>query len=408
MKADDIINAVQGVTKKWAKQRKREEREASAQSNRRWAMTRYRHVSIRDAAWRIMKDAYGKASAGGALPAHARQIMYAARGYIQKTADRPLGKDFDKYFTQTLLPDYIEEKGVSWNVVFDARGHFTEPHTGREVPLGTLQVRNYLHDVDGHEVGELDLNVGEKYFPTMGPKHRFGAVLFIEKEGFMPLFAEVKLAERYDIALMSTKGMSSTAARELVDDLCSDHHIPLLLLHDFDKEGFSIAGTLRRDTRRYMFLGNVEVIDLGLRLDDIGGLETEQVFSRDSADARAANLHANGATTEEIEFLLNNRVELNAMASDQLVAFIERKLAEHGVKKIIPDAETLAEAYRRMRRQAAVQAQIDEVLAEMEEEDEDDTASVPPDLSNRIEEAQRRDPALRWDGVLRQIAGSQS
>jgi hypothetical protein len=38
-------------------------------------------------------------------------------------------------------------------------------------------------------------------------------VLFIEKEGFMPLFERVHLAERYEIADMSTKGMSVTAAR---------------------------------------------------------------------------------------------------------------------------------------------------------------------------------------------------
>ncbi len=34
MKAKSIIAAVEGVTKKWAKQRKREEREASARRNR--------------------------------------------------------------------------------------------------------------------------------------------------------------------------------------------------------------------------------------------------------------------------------------------------------------------------------------------------------------------------------------
>ena len=50
-----------------------------------------------------------KASANGTLPANARQIMYAARPYIQANADRPLGSRFDQYFTQTLLPDYIEE-----------------------------------------------------------------------------------------------------------------------------------------------------------------------------------------------------------------------------------------------------------------------------------------------------------
>ena len=80
MKAKNIIDAVQGVTKKWAKQRKREERDASAIANRRYAMTRRRHVTIKDAAWQVMEEAYLKASANGTLPAHARQVMYAARG----------------------------------------------------------------------------------------------------------------------------------------------------------------------------------------------------------------------------------------------------------------------------------------------------------------------------------------
>ncbi len=85
----------------------------------------------------------------------------------------------------------------------------------------------------------------------------------------------MKLAERYDIAIMSTKGMSVTASRELVDKLCGEHDIPLLVLHDFDKAGFSIVGTLKRDTRRYTFEHNINVIDIGLHIDDIDGLETE-------------------------------------------------------------------------------------------------------------------------------------
>ena len=72
-------------------------------------MVRRRTVTIRDAAWQIMEKAYLKASANGTLPAHARQIMYAARPYIQPTADRALGSRFDQYFTQQLLPEYIEE-----------------------------------------------------------------------------------------------------------------------------------------------------------------------------------------------------------------------------------------------------------------------------------------------------------
>ena len=91
MKSAAIIDAVEGVTKKWTQQRKREEKERSALQNRHYAMTRYRHVSIKDAAWQIMATAYKKASANGTLPAHARQVMYAARAYIQRTADRNLG-----------------------------------------------------------------------------------------------------------------------------------------------------------------------------------------------------------------------------------------------------------------------------------------------------------------------------
>jgi hypothetical protein len=402
MKADAIIGAVSGVTKKWAKQRKREEREDAAILNRRIAMTRRRSVSIKDAAWQTMEEAYLKASAGGTLPAHARQIMYAARGYIMQTVDRPLGKDFDKYFTQNLLPDYIEQRRVPWNVVFDARGHFTEPHTKHEVPLGTLQVRNYLGQVAKHTVPDLNLTIGEAFYPTLGPMHRYGAILFIEKEGFMPLFEAVKLAERYDIAIMSTKGMSVTASRELVDKICSDHDIPLLVLHDFDKSGFSIAGTLRENTRRYQFTNAIKVIDIGLRLDDIDGLETENVHVQ-SPDAAGENLRQNGATEAEIDFLLHQRVELNALASDQLIALIERKLAEHSVGKVVPDDDTLTAAYRRMQRQILIQERIDEAMEKLGDEG-DGAVSVPADLKGQIDARQNADRTLRWDEVLREIA----
>ena len=58
----------------------------------------------------------------------------------------------------------------------------------------------------------------------------------------------------------------------------------------------------------------------------------------------AANLRKNGATAEEIEFLLSERVELNALASDELVDFIEGKLDALGIGKVVPDEETLRAA----------------------------------------------------------------
>ncbi len=405
MKSDAIIGALQGATKRWAKQRKKEEREASARLNRRHAMTwTTYHVTIREAAWEIMEKADLKASANGRLPAHARQIMYAARPHIQRTADKEIGKDFDQYFTQTLLPDYMQEnldETNGWNVVFDARGHFHEPHTEEEVPLGTLQVRDYLARVNQHRVDGLDFNVWEARYPTLGPEHRYGAILFIEKEGFMPLFKEVKLAERYDLAIMSTKGMSVTASRDLVDTLCGNHNIPLLALHDFDKAGFSIVGTLQRDTRRYSFRHKINLIDLGLRIDDIEGMETENVFMKSPGKARL-NLRRNGASEEEIEFLLEQRVELNAFASDDLIAWIEGKLEEHGVSKVIPEEDCLASAYRRALEQAFVQMKIDEVIDEAEKLGED--AEGPQGLRAKVAERLNKDSATTWDEIVRDLA----
>jgi|SRR6516225_9561818 len=89
-------------------------------------MTRERGVSFKEAAGEIMESAYLKVSGNGEYPANARQIMYAARPHIQKVTGRELNAD---YFTQTLLPDYLTETGVDWDVVYDARGHFNGPTT---------------------------------------------------------------------------------------------------------------------------------------------------------------------------------------------------------------------------------------------------------------------------------------
>ena len=70
-------------------------------------------MSVAVAAQPVMREAYLeaylKASDNGALPAKARQIMYAARGRILELTGTT--KFSDKYFTQTLLPDYLGFSG---------------------------------------------------------------------------------------------------------------------------------------------------------------------------------------------------------------------------------------------------------------------------------------------------------
>ena len=100
--------------------------------------------------------------------------------------------------------------------------------------------------------------------------------------------------------------------------MCGGYNIPCLVLHDFDKSGFSIFATLGRSGHRYAYRNHVEFIDLGFRLADIDGLETEAVFDSGDEYQRRRNLRENGATPEEIDFLLKERVELNAMASDDV------------------------------------------------------------------------------------------
>ena len=104
--AADIIGLVKEGTKKWTRTVKAEERNPVSRSYRHARMTQTRGVSFKDAAAQIMEDAYNKVSDNGRLPANARQIMYAARPYIQEKTGKPLK---DSYFTQTLLPNYVME-----------------------------------------------------------------------------------------------------------------------------------------------------------------------------------------------------------------------------------------------------------------------------------------------------------
>jgi hypothetical protein len=393
-----IISAVTKGTAKWAKQRKAEERHHSAMQNRRDRLIRSRRVTIKDVAWQVMERAYLKASANDTLPATATQVMYAARGEIQQRT----GKQLDRqYFNQTLLPEYMAEHDVSWDVVFDDRGHFTEPHTKKSFGLGTISVRNYLFSIG--EPMWIEPEVRPGHWATYGPSGRFGGVLFTEKEGFFPLFERTRLDERFDIAIMSTKGVSVTACRRLVDEMC-DKNVPLFAMHDFDKAGFSILSTLQRNTRRYSFRRNPKVIDLGLRLADVQelDLEPEETFDRGTASARRRNLRKNGATEEEIEFLLRQRVELNALSSDKLVTWIERKLVENGIRKIVPDGETLDRAYRGQ----VHFLEIKRAFAKMEAES--GNVKVPHDLAKQVTDLLKTRPTLSWDEAVAVIAGENS
>ena len=181
----------------------------------------------------------------------------------------------------------------------------------------------------------------------------------------------------------------------------------MLVLHDFDVSGFSIFGTLGSDGRRYRFENELPIVDLGLRLADAEalGLQSEPVETPDGWAKRAATLAAHGATEEEIAFLRRRRVELNAMPADVFVGFLERKLAEHGVRKVVPDSGTLERHARRVIEQRLAAEAMREIRARVQEAAA--SAALPADLDDRVRSVLEDQPELPWDLAVAAVIGGE-
>jgi hypothetical protein len=93
------------------------------------------------------------------------------------------------------------------------------------------------------------------------------------------------------------------------------------------------------------------------------------------------------------------RVELNAMTSPQFVAFVERKLRENGIAKIVPDKNLLAEVYASV----AKGRRLEEAFREIEDEIDAD-CKPPNDLEQRVRKWLEKHPAMRWDAAIQKIA----
>jgi DNA topoisomerase VI subunit B len=419
--ADSIKEAISKVTNEWSKIKTREYRrqQKDEQARDRLLRSRSSRVSEKAAAFEAIPAAYAKASAGKPF-AEARQVMYAARPtMLARTGKSTID---DERFTQKLLPQYIREhpeQTKHWNVVYDDRGHLIEPHTGTIIGIGTINVADYLHKAETSTGLDFEPPTFTALIPSKGPKHRYGGLLFIEKEGLIPLLQLEKVGERYDLAIASSKGLASTAARNLLEALTVDHKVRIFVVHDFDKSGFSIFGTLTRDTERHQFTRDFQVIDLGLRLADIKklGLEGEPV---PYPSEPTANLLENGATHEEVQFLLNDskyeyddrgkrklvsgmgqRVELNELPNDRFLAWLEGKLVKHKVDKVTPEAAVLEQAYRRDMMAELSRQLIAESWQGMKQQVK--AMRAPANLSLELAACLKSKPELPWDLAMHEV-----
>jgi DNA topoisomerase VI subunit B len=406
---EDLKLAVQAVTKEWKRISRQQFRDSDRAERQRERMMRAVNPkrTIKDVVCGNMMAAYDKASGNGKHVTSSRQVFYQMRPIV--LAELPDENLQDSYFTQNLLPEYLRDHPMAtadWDIVSDARGHLAEPHTRRKIPLGTLDVRRYAQAAgvcdatklpDAPECPSLE-------FETCGPANRFRNVLFIEKEGFLPLLESASIAERYDLAIMTPKGMSTNAARDLMQTF---EGVRFLVLHDFDKAGFSIVGTLTRDTWKYKFKRPPEVIDLGLRLADVRSLKLESEPVTIKGDAED-NLRLNRATEDEIAFLTgtdtgkSKRVELNAMTSPQFIEWLETKLKHYKVGKYVPGDAVLKMAYQRAWLLNRLNAEIEKAYDGLKQSAE---RLLPPgDLLGKVLDHLKRNPREAWDSAVADAA----
>lgn len=403
---DALASAVRSATSAWKKAKRQADKEDRVKKSDLNRLRSYRphKITIRQASFEVMERAYMKASANGRYYANARQIMYAARPWVLELTG---GESWKKssYFTQTLLKDYIEMYDPPWKVAWDSRGHLTEPHTQKNIGLGGIEVMKYTSEWTDIFFDEFPSELPEIMIETNGPTLRFNNVLFIEKEGFDPILKDVGIAEKYDIAIMSTKGLPVGASCRLAHQFALQN-IRVFVMHDFDLDGFKIVRTLRRGTR---LAPGTSVIDMGFRFGDISGLQKEEVNYRQRKNPKSY-LRLCGATEEECNFLVKpssnwggwcgERVELNAMTSDELIAWLERKFEEQGISKLIPSDDILDKAYQRAVYLQRVKEETEKIRQRLKSEKVVRTADLKQQVADKVLD----DPELSWDEAVWEVA----
>ena len=177
---------------------------------------------MKDVILECLDEAIDKTSGSGEYRYSLRQLFYTVRPYVQKALEvEPEYNYFGKVITDHETA-HAEIKGL----YRDARGVVYHPHTGEEIPLGTLQVEEYER-----------------------PKYTFNKILYSEKEGLFQILRAAQWPERHDCALMTSKGFASRAARDLLDLLGeTDEELLVFCIHDADAAGTMIYQALQDGT----------------------------------------------------------------------------------------------------------------------------------------------------------------
>ncbi|MCB8820916.1 toprim domain-containing protein [Microvirga rosea] len=199
-----------------------------------------------------LEEGVAKASGNGAYRFNQRQLFYVLRPFvIAALGTEPSWDNFCR-----IITEYEEQHGDIRGMYRDPRGTLYHPHIRGDISLGTLAVEQYCR-----------------------PAWTFNKVLYIEKEGFFEALKEARWPERHDCALVTSKGFSTRAVRDLLDLLASgEEPVTVFCVHDADAFGTMIYQTLQQETKarperpfRIINLGLEpwEAIRIGLEIETI-------------------------------------------------------------------------------------------------------------------------------------------
>jgi hypothetical protein len=346
-----------------------------------------RGVSQKDVVLDNLDAVIAEVSGDGAYRFTPRQLLYALRPIVRDEMDAELKLS---NFTN-IIDDYEFEHGEIPKMYREPRGSIYHPHRGETITLGTLMVENYEW-----------------------PEWTFNKIVYVEKEGFSEALKEARWAERHDCMLMSSKGFSTRAARDLVDKLAEhDEPVTVFCVHDADAAGPMIYQTLQEATKA-RGARKIQIVDLGLQPWEAVemALEVEEVEEKEKRKAVADYVHARKDVAPNGEpwakWLQTNRVELNAMTTPRFIAWLDSKMAGYG--KLVPPLDVLATELEE-RIEKKLRATITErILREAGFEDQvaEGVAAIKKPTADALAEGIRqlfeREPDREWRDHIEAVA----
>jgi hypothetical protein len=314
-----------------------------------------------------LDDVIAEVSGDGAYRFNQRQLLYKLRPIVHAELSAELTtNNFSR-----IITDYENEHGEIPGMYREPRGSIYHPHRGETITLGDLMVEKYER-----------------------PAWLFNKIIYIEKEGFSEALKAVQWPERHDCMLMSSKGFTTRAARDLVDKAAShDEPVTIFCVHDADAHGTMIYQTFQEATKargaRKIKIANLglepwEALAMGLEIETIPAEDRRRAVA-DYACNHPGNFGAAGVpvsrwVSDWDEWLQTKRVELNAMSTPQFIGWLDEKMADYD--KLVPPSEVIGKALDerieakiremitdRILREANIDAQVANAIAVIEKPD---------------------------------------